>query len=90
MAGKIVTFGIKPDRAETGYGYLEVFDKLLRVCHQLLSLFESLLFSHQKRDTVNDRLEQLGWLGVMLDLIDVTLLKRVKCFESLLDNRHTL
>lgn len=28
MAGKIVTFGIKPDRAETGYGYLEVFDKL--------------------------------------------------------------
>lgn len=27
-AGKIVTFGIKPDRAETGYGYLETFDQI--------------------------------------------------------------
>lgn len=26
-AGKIVTFGVKPDRAETGYGYLETYDK---------------------------------------------------------------
>lgn len=25
-AGKLVTFGIKPDRPETGYGYLELFD----------------------------------------------------------------
>lgn len=28
MAGKLVTFGIRPDHAETGYGYLEMFDKL--------------------------------------------------------------
>lgn len=27
-AGKLVTFGVKPSRAETGYGYLEVFDKI--------------------------------------------------------------
>ncbi|MFT5798034.1 MAG: mannose-1-phosphate guanylyltransferase/mannose-6-phosphate isomerase [Candidatus Azotimanducaceae bacterium] len=25
-AGKLVTFGVKPDRPETGYGYLEMFD----------------------------------------------------------------
>jgi mannose-1-phosphate guanylyltransferase/mannose-1-phosphate guanylyltransferase/mannose-6-phosphate isomerase len=28
QAGKLVTFGIKPTRAETGYGYLEVADKI--------------------------------------------------------------
>jgi mannose-1-phosphate guanylyltransferase/mannose-1-phosphate guanylyltransferase/mannose-6-phosphate isomerase len=28
QAGKLVTFGVKPTRAETGYGYLEVADKI--------------------------------------------------------------
>lgn len=28
QAGKLVTFGVKPTRAETGYGYLEVADKV--------------------------------------------------------------
>jgi mannose-1-phosphate guanylyltransferase/mannose-6-phosphate isomerase len=28
-AGRIVTFGIRPDRAETGYGYLELSEKAL-------------------------------------------------------------
>ncbi len=27
-AGKLVTFGVKPNRAETGYGYLEMFDEI--------------------------------------------------------------
>jgi len=27
-AGKLVTFGVVPDRPETGYGYLELFDQL--------------------------------------------------------------
>ena len=27
-AGKLVTFGVKPDRPETGYGYLETFDPI--------------------------------------------------------------
>lgn len=27
-AGKLVTFGINPERAETGYGYLETFDQV--------------------------------------------------------------
>ncbi|MEP3784736.1 mannose-1-phosphate guanylyltransferase/mannose-6-phosphate isomerase [Ascidiaceihabitans sp.] len=28
-AGKLITFGVTPDRAETGYGYLELFDPIL-------------------------------------------------------------
>jgi mannose-1-phosphate guanylyltransferase/mannose-6-phosphate isomerase len=28
QAGRIVTFGIKPDRPETGYGYIEIGDRL--------------------------------------------------------------
>jgi mannose-1-phosphate guanylyltransferase/mannose-1-phosphate guanylyltransferase/mannose-6-phosphate isomerase len=28
-AGKLVTFGVKPTRAETGYGYLEVADEII-------------------------------------------------------------
>jgi len=27
-AGKLITFGVQPDRAETGYGYLELFDPI--------------------------------------------------------------
>lgn len=28
LAGKLVTFGVKPNRPETGYGYLELFDDI--------------------------------------------------------------
>ena len=29
-AGKLVTFGVRPTRPETGYGYLEIFDELTK------------------------------------------------------------
>ena len=34
QAGKLVTFGVKPNRPETGYGYLELFDDIFAdACH---------------------------------------------------------
>ncbi|MBF9024359.1 mannose-1-phosphate guanylyltransferase/mannose-6-phosphate isomerase [Rhodobacterales bacterium HKCCD6035] len=40
MSGRIVTFGIRPDRPETGYGYLELEDKDLEVCAPLKRFVE--------------------------------------------------
>jgi mannose-1-phosphate guanylyltransferase/mannose-6-phosphate isomerase len=38
MAGQIVTFGIRPTRAETGYGWLETGDATLKVAPRAVSL----------------------------------------------------
>ena len=40
VAGSIVTFGIQPDRPETGYGYLEVGQSFLNDCKSLKRFVE--------------------------------------------------
>lgn len=40
VSGSIVTFGIRPDRPETGYGYLELEDKNVETCTPLKRFVE--------------------------------------------------
>ncbi len=40
LSGNIVTFGIRPDRPETGYGYLELEEKDVEVCAPLKRFVE--------------------------------------------------
>ncbi len=40
LSGDIVTFGIRPDRPETGYGYLELEEKDIEVCAPLKRFVE--------------------------------------------------
>ncbi len=40
LSGNIVTFGIRPDRPETGYGYLELEEKDIEVCAPLKRFVE--------------------------------------------------
>lgn len=38
--GMIITFGITPDKAETGYGYIELGETISKNCHQIDSFIE--------------------------------------------------